>query len=683
MKIRFLISASLITLLFGGGYRASAQETPIFMYGNVRQYAELQYLNSGSGFTRNGAGGGDTTSYNRNAVTPAYVVTTEYAVYDPRLLHGSMLLNLKYDMNMVSQGSGSAGNYNNLDLNYNISGKLLEKKPVPFTFFAQREQQWIQHDFGAGYDQLVESYGGGFSVRNPYLPTQVNYSWTRSNSSSGIDSWSQDYKLLTLQSANKLGKISYSTLNLNYSQSDNSSDSVGKFAEYSSDNLSLTFNNTLNWDYRSYHNKRVQSVITFEETMGTFSNRSCNWSESVFLDFGKALQTAVIYAYNNSDFSGSNNFDQTNSTHTGSAWVNHKLFDSITTHLDLTGTNSAINDGSTNNVAGGGSLGYVKSLPNASTLQLQFSGLYGVTERNLTSSNQQVNGEDMTVTLTKGYTANNIKNSNVVAATIEVWNNNFSRKYLAGTDYLVYTQGTLTYLDFAVPGSQLVESAPVKLRYQYIVDPNTSFSTTTFSSSANLSLLDNRYRFFAYYTDTTQNRISGRSDLLYLTSQSSVRTGGEFRLPAHFLAMEYTRLESNTDRREGVQGRWAFTPSPIGVNVVTFSAVDTYSWYRFGAYQASTITGGNPTLNNGSDNVLTVQGTYSRPVLRAGMFRLSLNYMMTRGNMLTRDSINGTLNYELSLGKFLLILDGSMNLIWLPTSSQNDYTVRLLVRRYF
>ena len=677
MKLRLLLSVFLTTLLLGRGSPAVAQETPIFMYGNVRQYAELQYLNSGSGFTRNGQVGGDTTtSYNRNAITPAYVVTTEYAVYDPRLLHGSMLLNLKYDMNMVSQGSGSSGNYNNLDLNYNISGKLLEKKTVPFTFFAQREQQWIQHDFGAGYDQTVSSYGGGFSVRNQYLPTQVNYSWTRSESSSGGDTWLQDYKLLTLRSSNKIGKISYSTLNLTYTQSDNSSD---KYAEYSSDNLSLTLNNTLNWDYRSYHNKRVQSVVTFEETMGTFSNRSCNWSESVFLDFGKALQTAVIYTYNNSDYNG-NSFKQTNSTHTGSAWVNHKLFDSITTHLDLTGTNSTINDGSTSNVAGGLSLGYTKNLPGASTLQLQLSGQYGITDRNLTSPNQQVNNEGMTLSL--NYSQNKLANLNVVTTTIEVWKRDLSVKYVENVDYSVTTQGSATYLNI-IPGPHLNSGDPVTLRYQYLIDPTTSFSTTTFSSSANLSLLENRYRFFAYYTDTSQKQLSGNTDLLYLTSQSSVRTGGEFRLPSHFLAMEYSRLDSDTDRREGIQGRWAFTPSPFGANIVTFSVVDTYSWFHFGGYQAMSTNGTNTTLNNGSDNVLTIQGTYSRPVLRAGMFRLSVNYMMTRGSALTRDSANGTLNYELSLGKFLLILDGSVNLIWLPTSSQNDYTVRLLLRRYF
>lgn len=481
MTPRFLIIALLLLSLLGSVSPGAAQEMPIFMYGNVRQYAEVQYLYAGSGYTHNGQGGGADSSItnNRNAVTPAYSVSTDYAVYDPRLLHGSASLYLKYDMNMVSRGDGSGSNYNNLDLNYNINGKILEKKLLPVTFFAQREQQWIQQDFSAGYNQTIETYGVGVTIRNAYLPTQLLYSWSGSDSSSGDDSWSQKYHLFTLQSANKAGKYSYTTLTLNYNQSDNSSsttvNSQGKNSyyatNYSMDNLILTLNNSLTWDFRSYHNKRVQSVVTFDNSSGLFSSRSCNLSESAFLDFGRALQSAVAYTFNSSEYGGGKSISQSTTSNTGSAWVNHKLFDSLSTHLDVAGTKSDYNTGSTGTISGGGSLGYTKNLPRASTLQLQVSQRYGVTDRDLTSAVQIANNEKMTLSL--NYPQNQLANGNVDGSFIPIVSIG-PVVYSNIVDYTVVTHGSFTYLDINVASSHLKAGDAVTVTYQYLVDPTSA-----------------------------------------------------------------------------------------------------------------------------------------------------------------------------------------------------------------
>jgi hypothetical protein len=658
----------LLLLLVGVPSPSRAQVRALILYDKPVQTVEFTYDYTNSSL--------DSPSLNssseRHRMSPRYTFDIDHALFDPRIYLGHFGLSLKYDENLVSGSSTPSYSYSNLDLGYNLNGILYKDRPYSANYFARREHQWINQDFGAGYDSTIETLGGGIKFVNRIAPTILNYVWNRSVNQYQSNQWTQTYDTLSLNSRHTYRNLSETALDVSYNQSNNTTNQPGNYG-YFSNILQANLDNKLTWDLGP-RLKQLNSTIRYQDTVGSSNYQTFNLREDFLAWWGKALSTGLLYSLQKQADSG--NYSAT--TNIAQAWVSHRLFTSLTTRLNVQYLTTSYSVGSEETYSGGGYISYQKSLPRDSSLQVQTSLQYSVTDRNLTQG--ELLAQD-TLKLTTNYLSNIFSQQNVLQGTVEVTTSKSGAvvKCLMGQDYRLYGTSGFgpTYIEVIPGGPNLAVGDTVTVRYQYKVDPSTKFSNLNFWTNSDLYLLGNKMRLYVYYQNSQQNLLAGvvNNPAMY-GNTSTLRVGGEYRQDRHTFGLSYLNSDYTGSHQQSIMETYQFyTPVPRGA----FSLGVTNN-----TIQTDTTFGVTSLLSGSStNNILTSWLSYNASLFRTGSFLANLNYAMSRGGGSNRDNLNLYLNYQMSMGKFSLILSTQFVLLDYGATTQLNNVVRLTLRRYF
>lgn len=593
-----------------------------------------------------------------------YRIFTGYSVYNPQLLKGTLSGSIRFDqLRDNSSGQTQGGGSDTFGFTYGVNGVLLERSAYPTSFSFQSDVSEVPREFGRTYHITTDSRSVGTTIANTLLPVAITYTDTTSRT----DGLSQDrvdtHDRLNFFATNNYERSS-TTLGLAYAGDDSSGG--GTTTTQRTYGASLVNGLTLGGETSG---GRLDSNYNFQQDTGTFSSETKQVSEFLNWRFGKALTSGVSYL-----LVDMKNASGSTTSHNGSLWLQHTLFKSLTTRLDLGGSKRFISKGTDSSLFGGLGISYAKKLTNNHRLQLGTYGRYLRSDRNLAGTTIQVIDEAHKAVL--GDTIF-LVNANAVQSTISVRNANSlirSTPYTLGVDYEIRQFGELTQLLVFIPGSEIKDGDSLLVNYTYTVNNNISYATISAGASADLSLFDDKYRIQASLDHSEQNLISGSADALSLQNTNIYRLSFIGTLDPVIYNLDYQKTVSTTNTNQSVGGvlrysKWA------GQGLLTLFASERYVEY--------TATGLATSSSSSTQNIITLTGGYRRTLPGSVVMNVSSRYTNITGNI-SKDDLSLLLDLKWQRSKLMVSLISQVNFSGLGRNSlAMDEHVTLTITRHF
>ncbi|MCM2356883.1 MAG: hypothetical protein NDI77_01930 [Geobacteraceae bacterium] len=660
---RFLIFTTLLLTLHAG--ESSAKQRTLLQLGGLRQQISLDYTYDGAVSESNEV----TTSASQQRFDENYAMGLRYAIYDPRLLTGSFSGTAGLTQSQELEGQALGGTDSGQNFQYRLTGMLLQRESTPVTFYSYSQLNRVQRPFSSSYDLTTDGFGVAMSIHNAQVPSTISYSRSSAaTSGQGIDTNSTGDSLSLSASHSYRNLVSTSA---SFSRSSSETDSGGNAEATSSDAYQVGLTNNLNID-----NARGRALLTkyqLRNTAGTRSTRSSEWTENLSWGFGKALYGGLNYV-NSYENSG----DQKATANSGGAFLQHRLFASLSTSLNGHVSHSDFSSGSVSSVGGGISLDYQKTLPRESLLQLTASQSLSVSENELREDVLFVTNERHTVPdLVTVFEFELVKSDIIhdVPGDIVVMNRDRTFTYTEGTDYTIRQDGRLTFVVFPLtpaPGPfPITAGVELTIDYRYRVDPSIKYSTSSRAVSANLSLFSSRHRIYASYADSDQEAISQQQDASRLNESRLYTVGYTARLEYSSFAVAYRRQESTTSDSDNLSASWRFARN-FGNNYLSVSLRDNYSLYG-----KSGVDG-----NGDFSNAFSLDSVYQKVLYGRINMRLNGQYVNIMGRT-ESDTVALGLDLSTWFGRSELVLQSSVDWRFSGTTAERHDNVKLTYRRHF
>lgn len=662
LRLRLVCLACTVTfgLALANGECQAAQKS-LFILTGLQQWAELSYKYDGSS---SGSDRGQDQSSQQQRFEETYHAGIGYAVYSRRLLHGRLIFDLGANQDLLSgrnvdSGSSSSG----FNFEYKVDGNILDRSFTPVSFYSSSQNSRVQNPFSRSYDLKSDALGVTVAIKNRYLPARFFYS-LYGNETDGLNlDREQTTETLRFTVNNTYKDLSRTEANLFWVS--DLTDFRGGATAQSTDTVEFNARNTLTWGKESATSSLDSSYRRREEA-GDRQSLSSAWNEDLNLHLGKALQAGLGYSY-----SSDRNPVQSRLENKGRGWLQHRLFQSLTTHLELHGDQIDYSTGKERNIFGTLSIGYHKKLPGQSTLQLGLGQTYGVTDRDLDAQQLFVSGEPLTVKLFDNF----LQHPDIISGSIAVFNADRTIQYLEGSDYTIRPVGRQTELLFPA-GSPINTGDVLSIDYRYQVSNSIKYSTDTRSISASLLLFQNLLRFYANFIDSSQKLLSGRDDAASLNPMRTYIAGCEATLTNLSFGGVYTNQDSVVNKFQSIEGV-ADYQHMMGSSRLMLRINDRYTMYE----QAS--RSGGVIGSTGSENSLNISSDYRKPVGRNASVTLTGNYLNLRGESRDRNDIALGLNLEMRIGKFEALLLSSVSWQMNPGATDRADHLFLKLRRYF
>ncbi len=597
-----LIPMAALPLLAPG--EAMAQVTRILQFRNLRQSVETSYQLKASQ--------GELASSTENTLQEDYRIGIDYAIYRPRLLHGEVNLDIRADQNLYTGSNRSTKQTNGLGLLYDINGIFLDRFPYPLSFNYSSTITEVPREFASSYRQQTDNLAVQLPIASQLVP--IVFSYNRNSSQTNgleIDNTTKS-ETYTFGAANNV-KNSQTFFTISGTKTDVSSED-GSSDQHSS-NIDANLNNTCDFSTNElnrmlYTRAHVVTQRGLNESRTTDLNASLNW------DLGRALESGTDYAFNLREEPSQ---DQT--SHNARAWLQHQLFRSLLTRIEIEGTNRTLNGGTEKSGGGGVSFDYRKLLPAESRLHLSAGKHYLVTSNHFDEGNQGIFGEPQTVGNLYVVT---LSQQNIAPDTVVVWNESRTVRYNKGTDYDVRTSGTQTEIVILVDTTRIKLNDKLSIDYKMLVNSNITYGTTRTTLGADVALRGGKYRLYTNWSDTTQDLISGVADQVNLTGTRSLRAGFETRMEeTGTLLFEYDKLASSAESSQTFKS--AYTSSGAWrQGRYTFSATDRYIMR-----ESKLLNRDGSTSDN--SNVFSAGGSYTTSFMTAAQLTATANYLNTIG----------------------------------------------------
>lgn len=655
----------ILALFFLAPFNSAWGETRGFLYvGDLNQRLDFIYNYS----SQSSSG---TNQQSRDAATDRleekYHLDFAYAIYDPRLLKGRLGATLRLNQDW-SSFSGSPGSSNfSTDIDYNITGVLLGKKPVSFTFDVSNTNSHFSRDFAGSYDVSAATQGFGAALKNSMLPVQISYSQTSSETSGLVHDTIQHYNQALVVTSNNY-KRSDTHLTLQYLQQDLSfKDASAPGTEQRTGNLD--FSNLLTLG--SGPGRTLNTVIRITDMQGTSAQNTTSITENLIWLIGKALQSSLTYSINDLKTP-----TQKQDFYTMDGWLQHKLFESLTTRLSGNFTRRDMTTGNDQSIGGVLSLSYVKNISFLqSVLSLRYVEGYQITDRNFTSSSVHVFDEPHKApSLTGKITL--VNSAHLIPSSIKIRNADptstyFTRFYDLNVDYTVDSRGDIRLV---ATGNIVPDTDNLLISYDYKVSPVIKYDTTTRKIGATLAFLNDQYRIYGSRDQISQGFISGDRTLASLDFSTVYVFGFEGNKWKSRFGVEYVNQDASTDIFQSIEGFWGMNQN-YGVNLVTLRVKDRYSIHDPGPANSGIIKGY-------TENFLTMGGTLQRPFFLRSKLTIAADYAKITGNT-QRDSFNLSLGIQWRINKIHLTMNGTSS--WFSSggnTTRND-RINFQLTRYF
>lgn len=636
-----------------------ARKRALFIIGNFRNWTDLTYQYNGYSTVSDYAK--DRTSSN-NQFEEDYTLAFNYAILSHKILNGRAQFTLGAEQAFQkNSGSGRDSDSSGLNFEYAVSGVAFQFRPYPIIFSSNMFTEQVNNPYSEHYVLTQENHSIGIAMENDLLPSWLNYRYSEDSTDGLISDRTNRYETVTFNSVHRFRGIS--TTDFSAYRSTQENDFQGSAQDIRTDSHFISLGNSLAWG-KPLQRRYIDSTYQIRQESGSRNTDFESWSESVRINLGKALEYGL-----NTDYQKESSDFQDRRRRLGRTFLEHRLFNSLTTRLEYLKELNEYSTGDDNQWYRQISFSYGKTLPRQCRLNLGYSNSYGETDRNLNDENLFVTGELMIVKVTDNY----LKNTNVVQDSVVVLNADRTVTYLEGIDYELREFGRLTEI---MPLSALIQEGDVlSIDYSYRVNDSIEYSTLTNSVSGSLQLFDNRYRIFTTLTKTDRDLISGSDTVQPLVQLKAAVLGFEANIAPFTYGSTYSYVDSTLAKDEALEG-YLYYQRSVGRKRLSIRLNDRYSVTEQKALLASSSM-------EESKNVITLRATYQRPWYRRSLLTLRGEYRNLRGTSRDEDDLTFGAALEAKINKFEFRLLSEVQWKFFEDSRQREDYLRIEVRRYF
>ncbi|BEH11739.1 MULTISPECIES: hypothetical protein [Geobacter] len=660
-----IAAALMVLLVLSPPFPADAARLTLLRFGKLTQNISLGYEFDQQSSQSDGGTGLDSTSHRFDE---RYRAAFRYAVLSPRLLNGSVRVGANLEQENEETTNRSASDGSSHQLEYNVNGTWFQRSWYPVTFFTYQQHNRVRQAFTPSYDIKTDGVGATLSLQNNYVPTLFNYS-LRSNATSGAGADTENtIEAFLLSFSHNYRSLSNATLSLSLNKSDTVT--KGEATTTSSDTRSVVFRHLLNLGTTDL-TRTLNTLASYVNETGTVRNHTLELNESLDWWVGKALQTHAIYIHRDRTFA-----DRKTVEDSGVGWIQHRLYKSLTTRLDLRGKNTTFdNNGSITEIGGGGTIDYEKKLPEESSLLVGVGYNYGITDNKLGADALPVINESATVPDLPPYELV-LGQLDVNPDSIVVRNRERTFIYTPGTDYQVVPDGRETRIVF--PQIPTVGPVPItagsilSIDYEYRLAPSITYSQSVYTGYATLSLFQERHRLFVRVTDSSQDVLENRgAGSPQLSDYRTLNLGFESRREFLSYGASYLRIDSDINPSQTFEGYSRYVRS-FGRDLVRLNLRERYTLHD----------NGDGRTESSYTNTLNLTGEYLRPVTNWATMRLIGDYLMVRGRS-PSDEVSASVELNAQLGRTELSLFSELAWKFLPQNTNRSTAIRLQISRSF
>ncbi|MCF6266431.1 MAG: hypothetical protein L3J57_07795 [Desulfuromusa sp.] len=641
----------------------AARRKVVFQLSNFHHWTELEYEYTGKSFSNDGRA--DRSSQDHE-LDETYHLEIDYAILDHDLANGSLSVGLGLDQTYQNESGGSdrSGSSAGFSGEYLFDLFAFERRFYPISLMSSLTQERITAPFTENYDQTRHSFSAAIAMRNRILPIHLNYHYATTETSGLTNDRTQETEELSLSANSTIGNFSETRLYAETSSRNTDfTDESQAATQIDSDELELY--NLLRWGSLRKKNS-LNSRYRYVDDSGTTERQTHTWNEDLDLQLGKALSTGLSYIYRTVE---SQNQEQQQQT--GDAWIEHRLFDSLTTRIGYSVDRTDYLTGEEQEWLSQAELTYVKSLPRQSRLNLSYTYRYGENNRNITDQQLTVVDEAFTVNT---FLAGFLEQLDIIPESIIVYSADRSIIYNLNSEYRINVVGRRTELE--IIGGGIVAGDILSIDYLYRVNNSIEYSTSGHSLSASLSLFGQRYRLYTSLSQTDQELISGSTNVSPLTQQTYAQVGIEGNFDQISLGSSYLYLDSTFSTDKTAE---AFVHYLLRKNFSQLSLRLTERYITTQQNEGVTGTVGDPENRNS----LAFTADYRRQLRRNLTMSLRGHVIDIRGQNRDQDDISLGMILESRWYKFEFLLSADMTWQIYDDSSSREDSVSFKIRRYF
>lgn len=662
MRLKIIFISMAIILIASVPVTALCQQRSFFLLGDVQQSVNFKYQYDADE-TSYGKSRGFSSSDHR--FEENYHFQIPYAIYSPHLLKGGLGIDLGfYQENFASSGI-SSGTGAGINFQYMIDGILLDRKPVPVRFFSSSARNHVQRDFSGSYDLLTDSNGVDITYKNKYVPVKASYSVVNSRTSGQSQDRTQDTENFSIRAINKIANLSQTDAYICHT--DNRSGLIGGGDSVHYLNTEYSARNQLTWNGAK---SELISIYKYREASGSDDSKYVIWSENYSAVLGRALDAGIDYENTHNWSDG-----QRELSYRADGWLQHRLYQSLSTRMAVDGRRSDINDGNESGYGGSLNLAYHKNLPLGKKLTLNFTQGIHVTDSNRGENRARVIDEPLTA---RYFEQNFLASPNVVPGSISLRNGDPAKgaiSYVVGIDYWVEQVGTQTRLIFM--GSPTINDGDSLLvSYSSFVNPAVTYATYNRGVGGSFSVWDGRFRLFSEYSALNHELLAGRDDVIRLGSQHYYRIGFDGRTARNSFGAHYLNYVAIDDSHQTVEG-FINHDRPLARGSLSLYVKDAYNSYderRFASAGTTQAYG---------ENQLKVGALYRRVLFGFVDMRLKGDYANNTGGPVHMDLFSVSVNMQMSLRNMNIFLFSQVNWQDQGNYSNRNEQIRLELTRFF
>lgn len=454
-------------------------------------------------------------------------------IYHPRLATFSLGATVGFDQDRLTF-DGDERSDDTVLYGYDAFVSLLPDQPLSLDLFTNRLQTTSSQEFAGETHLVTEARGGTLFVRRLYIPSTFTLRQERQKEDSIFGSvlTRRDDRRTTLRYEGQRGWVDQE-MRLLYEFIDDHDEVFPRLSFQSHEvqaSYSVDFGEELNrhWDSRARYMTRS----------GFFPSTFLSVDEALRIEHSDRLQTNYHYLFLLSEAG-----ETETATHTASASLSHRLWDSVTTRVAVDGTHQTLTGGEKDTAGPRTDVTYTKRLPLDGRLTVSTGGGARYEDDRFRDSETPISNEIHTVAMplalpvalanpfvvpssiavTKTATAPVLAGCLVAAALPAV--------LTAGIDYDVQTRGDVTEIVPRACTSTTLGINPgdtIAVDYQVTVARALTFATTTWHAGASV---DFRWaRVFVRHEQLDQALIAGRRDD-FLDNTTTDTLGAELRYP--------------------------------------------------------------------------------------------------------------------------------------------------------
>ncbi len=639
---------------------AMAWTRALLMVRDFHQWLDFSYEYDGR---KSGGGRGQNLHLQEHRLEESYHFDSAYAVYHPRILVGRFGIDLGINEDYASGSDTASGSDYGTLLEYDLNGTFFDRRTYPLNFFSRREMSQVMRKYSRNYDLDTDNYGLNLHWQNPYLPVQLGYHHSESQTDGLELDRRQQVDTVTFSGSHLYKDFSRTQFDFYHSDDETKYSGEEKAEENKTDEYNLS--NNLTWG-KYVRRSSLSSSYRYRDESGTSPVSSSKWRESLGWQLGKALRWSVDYE-NNRD----KPLDLSRKEQLGRTWIEHRLYESLTTRLKYEQRTTDLDSSGEDYFNGGLNLAYEKLLPAESRIDVVYDYNYGETERKGEADQRFILDENLTM---EPAGINYLDFLNVVADSIVVRSADRLTLYQEGVDYTVSQVGSRTGLELSA-GSLINPGDQVLVDYFYLVDPGITFSTTGHQASVSLSLFSRRYRLYGNFYSLDQKLLDSDENLegdLLLNDVTSWTIGAQsFRGYSQY-GLEYVDYDATSDVWQSMEGYWRYSRY-FSRQYFMLMLKD-----RLTSYDA---TGVSASGGSERENAITAGFSYRKRLPYRAIAGFSANYLNQRGRGNDRDDLDLSADYKLRFGLLELELEATQEWEWQNGRREREERLMLTFRR--